>query len=267
MELIRHLLLTLGINAVPITGFAVVGWSAATALVIYWFENLFGSLLIAARIALHQRLTRKRGHYRAHFDSETTAGGKTRRTRTPSTFTVAFLLQSLIFTLAHGVFLGVIVLALGFEIEPRALATGVAIVVLFQVMDFGIDLIGLRDKPFVWIKRQSQLAMGRVVVVHLALIFGMFAAAVLSDNTLFFLPFAGLKLLTDIGNQVSLAQQADGPPPMWLTPLMNRIRPRDEQGRDFTAYWEAERLKERTDSEIDEQVAEPPNTGRRKGAG
>lgn len=267
MELIRHILLTLGINAVPIAGVAIVGWSAATAIAIYWFENVVGSLLIAARIALHQRMTHKRGHYRVHFDSETTTGSATRRSRIATTFTVEFLFKSLVFTAAHGVFLGFILLMLGFEIEPRALTAGVAIVVLFQVLDFGVDLIGLRDKPFAWIKRQSQLAMGRVIVVHLAIIFGMMLAAFLSDNTLFFIPFALLKLLTDIGNQISLSQQTDAPPPAWLVGLMNRIRPRDDKGQDFAAYWETERLKERANSEIDEQVIEPPNTGRRKRVG
>ncbi|MBI2834124.1 MAG: hypothetical protein HYX76_06825 [Acidobacteria bacterium] len=53
-------------------GIFLGGWSYSTALVLYWWENFFGSLLIAIRIVLHRRLTRKRGHYprRITFQSD-----------------------------------------------------------------------------------------------------------------------------------------------------------------------------------------------------
>lgn len=63
MNPVMRLVQTLGVTSVPLGGFFVGGWSPATLLAVYWFENLFGTLLLAARIAVHWRLTRKRGHY------------------------------------------------------------------------------------------------------------------------------------------------------------------------------------------------------------
>ena len=43
----------LGVNSIPIVGVLVGDWSPATALSVYWCENLIAALLIAARLALH----------------------------------------------------------------------------------------------------------------------------------------------------------------------------------------------------------------------
>src|SRR3954467_4920910 len=61
---LRRLLPVAGANAVPVAGVFLAGWSAATALTLYWVENLVGSLLVAVRIGAHEALTRKRGHRR-----------------------------------------------------------------------------------------------------------------------------------------------------------------------------------------------------------
>jgi hypothetical protein len=54
----------LGASSVPVVGTLAAGWSAATALALYWCENLLGALLVAVLIARHCRLTRTRGHGR-----------------------------------------------------------------------------------------------------------------------------------------------------------------------------------------------------------
>src|SRR5437660_1381164 len=101
MRRLWRLLIAIGINAVIIWGVGWEGWSGATALTVYWFENLFGSILVAVRIAIHRWLTRKRGHFRAQLGVTTTGpkGGF-------DSFLSEFLAGSLAFTLGHGVFLG-----------------------------------------------------------------------------------------------------------------------------------------------------------------
>lgn len=146
---------TVGITSVPLGGFFVGGWSPATLLAVYWFENLFGSLLIAARIGLHWRLTRKRGHYQGRVDAQprrsgygrpggvasrgggfaaidraaraaagrksgatgSSAGATPRPSAPPNptgrpVFLTSFVLVTLVFNLAHGFFLTLILVAL-----------------------------------------------------------------------------------------------------------------------------------------------------------
>ena len=58
-DAVRRLLPAVGINGVPIAGVFLAGWDGATALSLYWWENLIGSVLIALRILVHRVLTRK----------------------------------------------------------------------------------------------------------------------------------------------------------------------------------------------------------------
>src|SRR3954467_12002220 len=58
------LLFALLVNAVPLYGVHNLGWSASTVVALYWSENLALAFFTCARIALHRKLTRKRGHWR-----------------------------------------------------------------------------------------------------------------------------------------------------------------------------------------------------------
>jgi hypothetical protein len=79
MIAVLQALLILGLNLVPAGGVALRGWSPATALTLYWCENLIGSVLVALRIAIHRRLTRNRGHYQIQINGrEHAPGGGTR---------------------------------------------------------------------------------------------------------------------------------------------------------------------------------------------
>lgn len=98
-----RLLQILGVNSIPAFGYFGAGWSPGTTLIVYWFENLLGSLFVAARIALHRRMTHKRGHYRAMVTKTIKARsgvGQSVTTVALSTFLSYFLTTSIIFTLA-----------------------------------------------------------------------------------------------------------------------------------------------------------------------
>ena len=57
MVLVVRLLQLTSLNAVPLAGLFFAGWSPATALALYWCENVVGSALVAARIAMHRSAT------------------------------------------------------------------------------------------------------------------------------------------------------------------------------------------------------------------
>ncbi|CAG0945788.1 hypothetical protein ANRL1_02571 [Anaerolineae bacterium] len=251
VEFLRLLLTKFGINAVPIGGFVFAGWSWATALTIYWIENLVGSLLIALRIALHRRLTHTRGHARAQLGVTTTISGSvSHKEQGFGSFFSEFLVGSLIFTLAHGLFLGLVLIVIVRALpDVEQFRTGALAVLAFLLFDFAIDLIRIKQRPFVWIKRLAQVAFGRIVLVHLAIIFGVMLAAYSERGDVFFLPFAFFKLLADLGSILG-RRDASQSTPRWLITLMNRLKP----GEDFGAYVAVEQAKERKRAAEDEEV-------------
>ena len=108
------LLRVLGLNAVPVGGVMLAGWSTGTGLALYWCETLLGTATNAVRIALHRRMTGKRGHYRGQLGVEINAGDdpparRPARGRTQwRSFLTEYLVGSLVFTFAHGLFLAII---------------------------------------------------------------------------------------------------------------------------------------------------------------
>ena len=95
-------------------GVFLAGWSPATALSLYWWENLIGAALVALRIALHRALTRKRGHRRLQLNLQANVGSNEdsprRRKRKredvePGSFLGEFLLVAGAGTAAHGLLL------------------------------------------------------------------------------------------------------------------------------------------------------------------
>ena len=282
MSWLLRLLAVLGINAVPAGGVLVGGWSWATALVLYWAENLVGSILIAIRIALHRKLTRKRGHWRAQLGVRVgTSGsrrgkGDTRREdegRPINDFFKEFLAGGLVFTLAHGVLLAIVIGIFAPETDLRPLRVALPVMAALQLVGFAADLIGLRDRPFAWIRRVAQQHVGRVVLVHLALVVGGALAMIGNVANGFFLVFAALKAVTDLASAVPRRADRDPDelpekPPRWLAAVSKRVKP----GEDLDSWWAAERERKRREAEEDERTVEVGRAGagqegrRKKGA-
>jgi len=242
-----QLLSTLGLNAVPAAGWFVGSWSAGTTLGVYWFENVAASLLIGARIALHRKWNPCRGHTQYQPRDKERRGAK-------RSFLEYFLTTSLVFSAAHGFFLGMIILVLtlnghGAEVglNFRELATGCGLVLAMLAADFAFDLRGLRAQPFAWIERQADANLGRVVVVHLSLIFGMAAVAFTGANTAFFGVFIVLKTMADLSAR--LPQWNPDKPPTWLCRIMDRV-PNTQSGKakdkrqTFAEFWVADKADE-----------------------
>ena len=274
MNRIASLVQTLGVNSIPMGGFFLGGWSPSTTLALYWFENLVGSLLIALRIAVHWRLTGKRGHYQAKVTSSDGSSARRRggfaavaRSRgfaavapplprpapkpgDAPTFLQGFLLVSIVFTLGQAIFLGLILWRLlKLPVEWDLLENGAIGVAIFQVAALVVDLRQIRATPFAQLKALAERGLGRVVLVHLSVIGGMALLAWWGEPRAFFGIFVVLKLLADIGGVLPQIQPTNEPP-RWITWAVARF---GEPG-EFEEYWRESHARDRKEAEEDEQV-------------
>jgi hypothetical protein len=236
-------------NGLVIWGLGWDGWTGPTALAIYWGENAIGTLFIALRIWLHRRLTRKRGHYRNHFGPARGSGAGKFKSITDNSFLADYLTTSVVFTLGHGVFV-LAILAI-FKAAPDAdtMRWALFAIGLSQLIVFLFDLFGLRGRSFAWLKLVAGRGLARVLVVQLAIIFGMVLAGVTGRNAAFGIPFAVFKLLAELGGALATEkppQSDDGP--SWLMWIMKKWFPKG----DFAADLRDQRAKRRREMADDE---------------
>ena len=234
---LSRLFLAGGQNAVPLTGWFFAGWTPGTTLVIFWFENLVLSLLIAARIAAHWSATRTRGH----------TGGFLRN----------FLTVSVLFTLVHGIFLGFIVgTQLSETVNRDHLIAGLQWMLVAQVVSLGLALWNIGRWPFAEIRKRTDWMLGRVVMVHLSILFGMFLFLAMDKPWWFFSVFVSLKAMLDIGSIVPPWQPKE--PPAWLARAANWIDRttghRSSNPETFEAYWARTTREEAAERARDEEV-------------
>lgn len=234
-----RLFLAGGQNAVPFSGWFLGGWSPGTTLAIFWFENLVLTVLLAARIAAHWSATRKRGHQNG--------------------FLPKFLLTSLAFTLAHGLFLSFILFGVMEDSVNRDdLIAGVQWMLLAQGASLLIDLWFIGNWLFAEVRARVDWMMGRVVVAHLSILFGMFAFMAMGQPWWFFSTFLVLKALMDIAGLLPRWQYQPKKPPAWLSRAVNKLPrapnsrlPKDET---FEQHWERATREEAARSAHDEEV-------------
>lgn len=241
MTRIVHLLILLGVNAIPVAGWFVDGWSAGTTLAVYWFENVAAGLFVSARIAIHQRWSPRHGHFRYRAP-------KSDRHRSRRSFVEGFLVTSLAFSAAHGVFLGVILLVLDnngqtdlADVNWRSIGLGCMSVLVFLTTDFGVDLVRLRQWSFWQIEQTAYRGLGRVAVVHLTLVIGMFGVAVTDAPSALFGVFVVLKTLYSLS--MVLPQWEPVTAPEWLSRTVNRL-PNALRGERFEDVWARDRAEE-----------------------
>jgi hypothetical protein len=244
-----HLLTLLAVNAVPVAGWFVGDWSAGTTLIVYWFETVAACLFVSARIVAHRRCSPRRGHFRYQAP-------KSDGPRSQSSFLQGFLVTSLVFSAAHGLFLGVILFMLDHKgqgdlagVDWRSVKLGCLYVLIALAIDFGVDLLSLRKWSFWQIEVLSNRSLGRVIVVHLTLVLGMFAAF-MTDASALFGVFVVLKTLYALS--MALPQWEPVTPPRWLSRVMNRL-PNVHPGERFEDMWAKDRADEADRRERNEQ--------------
>lgn len=177
---------TLGVNAIPAGGLLVAGWSAETAMVIYFLENIVAVLLACARVLIIPSV------HDAAFVSNT---------RDHRTLVKEYFLVAIGFSLASAVFLSAFIfLILRAEIPFQTIVAGMTGIIAFQFFGFVCDLLLLRPLPLSRAEDLLRRSLGRVFLLHLAVFVGMFAAA-FADRW-FVLPFVALKTAVDVGGQI-----------------------------------------------------------------
>jgi hypothetical protein len=118
-------------------------------------------------------------------------------------------------------------------------------------IEFAVDLLGLRRWSFWQIEQTANRSLGRVVVVHLTLVLGMFAAA-MTDFSALFGVFVVLKTLYALS--MALPQWEPATAPDWLSRVMNRL-PNVRPGERFEDAWAKDRADEVGRREKNEEPA------------
>jgi len=198
--------LALVVNGITVYGVFVLGWSVATALALYWSENVATIALLALLFALHRIVTHKRGHNRGYLK--------------------AFLSQSIAFTFFHGLFLSIFIFKLFPEMPSKEefnwpqFKMGMMMIGSVLLLRFLVDAAMLKSMSFAALRSKAESFMSRVVIVHLTIIFGMIAMVVSGRPRAMFAVFAAIKLALEVvpvtepkvkpkEQQAALAQQAD----------------------------------------------------------
>lgn len=256
---ILQVLWILGVNAIPAWGYFSGRWGAGTALVLYWCENVIGIVLVAFRIAIHRRLTHTAGHEIGLPGSSVTVDGRP----THGSLLTGFLVTALAFAAAHGIFLAALL-----AIVPEFRATGVDLgrvrevlppMAFFLFLGFLGDLVGIRRRPFAWIRGMTERVLQRTIVVHLTLLFGMFIAAFFHASRGFVALFVALKLLTDLSSVIP--QWNPETPPAGLVRFLDQFRGAGQES--FGDYWRQQRNREEKEERDEERVVPPGGAGLR----
>ena len=255
-------MLALLINAVPLVGVLYFDWSAINVVVLYWFENLMIGICTFIRLLLHRFWTRKRGYWRRTNRLGIQINNKPAMLGLIGEYAVA----SFGFTLAHGIFVGGIVLLVHqnypdqpmWQLSWHQVFRGALAIAAFLGIELVVDLMRIRSASFAAIRDYAQARMGRVVVMHLAIIFGMMAMAVSNSPMGVLYVLIAFKTGSDL---VSIATRgapkladSDTPPPAWSMRMADKLGKDKGGAAGFLKQWQAERDQARKSAIEDEQA-------------
>jgi hypothetical protein len=248
-----HWLTLVAANTVPLVGWFAADWSAATTLIVYWFETAAGLMFTCAQGVLHQRWNPRRGH----FQYEARQSRSTQGDNPKGPFLQGFLVTNLAFTAGHGIFIGALLLVLTHngnaalvQINWRSVELGCLQLLVIAAIDFLADLPYLHGWSFEQLEQTADRTFGRVGVVHIALIVGIFIAAATDTPARVFGVFVVLKSLYSMST--ALPHWAPRTSPRWLNRLMNRVLP-EPAGKRFEDVWATDQASEVRRREQNEQ--------------
>jgi hypothetical protein len=237
-----NLLFVLAINAVPLVGVKYYDWSALTVVALYWVENLLVAIFTCARIALHRALTRKRGHWRINQ-----LGVKINDKPSGQGLLGEYATMAFVFTLAHGIFVGgfIAIASQNHGNEPfwalswEQLRRGVLWMAAAMTLEFVIDAATMRSRSFAWIKSYVGQRMGRVLVMHLTIIFGMWGMMATESPFAVLYVLIVLKTFWDLASSAAGAKAADlsTQPPAWLGKFANTVGKDQGGAAKMAADW------------------------------
>ncbi len=196
-ESVHALLVILVSNAIPVYGVLRLHWSVANVLALFWIENLLIAVVTCAGIVLHRRATRTLGHRRAgqlgDAPSERLGSGSLLHD---------YASIAVFFTLAHGVFVAVLLYAQAgdpaWQLSLPALRNGVAMLVAALSAGLLTDLPALRRRPFALLRTQVRRRLGRVFVLHVAIVLGAWTLVATGPTPAFLYVLIGLKTVWEL---------------------------------------------------------------------
>ncbi|HUG31168.1 MAG TPA: DUF6498-containing protein [Candidatus Limnocylindria bacterium] len=216
----RSALLLLVANAIPLVGVAFFDWSLLTILVLYWLENGIVGFWNVPRIVMAEGLVAPLG----------TAGmGATGRAMNRlavvgrAGLAIFFIFHYGVFWVVHGVFVVALpAFADGFgagdgtfafgELEWSYVALAAVALFISHGASFVLNYIGRGEYSTASPSGQMASAYGRVVVLHLTIIFGSMVVAVLGAPIGALLILVGLKTAFDLG--LHLREHRNSGPPL-----------------------------------------------------
>lgn len=182
MQRLVAALLTLARNAVPALGVFVREWAPPDALLLYLGENVVLALLAALTVRILAPPAET-------IDGKLKSRGESLRT---------FFLVAAPFTFGAAVFtVFVVAVRDEYSIRPRELLTGLALMVLFQLIAFATGLRRLRGTTLAEFENLLVSVLGRVFLLAFAVWAGLFL--VFFASTMFVIPFMILKTIADLG--------------------------------------------------------------------
>jgi hypothetical protein len=240
------LLFALLVNAVPLYGVYRLGWSASTVVALYWAENLALAVFTCARIWLHRKLTRKRGHWRGG-----TIGVKVNDKLVTGGLLTEYALLAFPFTLVHGIFV-VALVALGASNHSDSAAwqfsrvqfeQGLQWILAALVLEFVIDAATMRSRSFAWLKAYVGRRTGRVLIMHFVIIFGMFGMMAMQSPFAMLYVLIGFKTLWDVFASDAAADPRSLPtePPAWVLATAARLGKDGGGAKKARADWQRSR--------------------------
>lgn len=249
-------------NAVPLVGVLYFEWSAINVLVLYWFENLLIGFCTLVRLVAHRAWTRKRGYWRHSNRLGIQVDNKPAEMGLIGEYAIA----TFGFTLAHGVFVGVIVLLLHqnypdqamWQLSWQQVLRGALAIAVFLGIELAVDLTRIRGASFAALRDYAQARMGRVIVLHLAIIFGMFAMAMSHSPMGILYVLIGIKTCADLLGVATRGApkiaDSDTPPPAWAMRMANKLGKDKGGAAGLQKQWQAERDQARKNAIEDEQT-------------
>ena len=253
--------LALLINAVPLIGVLYFEWSAINVLVLYWFENLMIGFCTLIRLVLHRRWTRKRGYWR-HSNR---LGIQVNNKPAEMGLIGEYATGTFGFTLGHGIFVGAIAMIVHqnypdqpmWQLSWAQVFRGAMAIAAFVGIELAIDLTRIRSASFAAIRDYAQARMGRIIVLHLAIIFGMMGMAWSGSPMAVLYVLIGLKTLADLLGVATRGapkiEDSDTPPPVWTMKMADKLGKDKGGATGFLKKWEAERDQVRKNAIEDEK--------------
>lgn len=189
-QFLPRLAAILGVNTIPALGWLRETWSAEVAMLLYYLETVAVILLVGAMV---------RFIVPAHDEAgRPIAGERNRLAR-------SYLFFSLVFTAGIGLFLGLALFAIRQATIPwPAVGAAFAVIVALQLFAYGWEAYRLRPLDIADAEALVNRDMGRIPILHLGVLFGMFLAAYRSEW--FVWPFIILKTTVDVAGLVAQAR-------------------------------------------------------------